>query len=222
VSGVKVLAPPRAAGRDLTMRSSTPVVDTGGVDSPADGWTVADLDLLPDDGRRYEIIDGSLVMSPTPTAWHQRVVRWLTNALLVGVPDGFDVLENMGVQLAEKPGQVLIPDACAVRTPEGILDDDRALLLSEDVLLAVEVVSRSSRSIDRLLKPRLYAQAGIPSFWRVEREAGGGVHAFSLADPDSGEYTASRVVRPGETAILEAPWPVTLIPTTRESTALSA
>jgi Uma2 family endonuclease len=193
------------------------------VDSPADDWTVADLDLLPDDGRRYEIIDGSLVMSPSPTAWHQRVVRWLTNALLDGMPAGFDVLENMGVQLCEEPGQFLIPDACAVRTPEGILDDDRALLLSEDVLLAVEVVSRSSTSIDRRLKPRLYAQAGIPSFWRVEREAGGvAVHAFGDGDRDSGEYGELRVVRPGETAALDAPWPVTLTPPTRESAALSA
>jgi Uma2 family endonuclease len=87
----------------------------------------------------------------------------------------------------------------------------------------VEVVSPSSRSIDRLLKPRLYAQAGIPSFWLVERGAGGvAVHVFGLGDRDSGEYEELCVVRSGETAVLDAPWPVTLTPPRRESAALSA
>jgi Uma2 family endonuclease len=140
---MKVLAPPRAVGLGGPVRSSPPVADTGGVDSPVDGWTVADLDQLPDDGRRYEIIDGSLVMSPSPAMFHQRMTRWLAHTLLTDMPAGFDVVENMGVRLADEPGQFLIPDVCAVRSPTSILDEERTTLAIGDVRLVVEVVSPS-------------------------------------------------------------------------------
>jgi Uma2 family endonuclease len=195
---------------ETSQRPRLRLADTGGVDSPVEGWTIADLELMPDDGRRYEIIDGSLVVSPSPTILHQRVVRWLVDALLAGKPDGFDVLENVGVGLSGEDDRYLIPDACAVRSANSILDEDRAVLNPRDVPLVVEVVSRSSASMDRELKPKLYAQAEIPSFWRVE--SGGdsiAVHVFRLS---GGAYEQVRVVSSGETATLDDPWPVTLTP----------
>jgi Uma2 family endonuclease len=204
---MRVLAPPRAAGRDLTMRSSTPVVDTGGVDSPADGWTVADLDLLPDDGRRYEIIDGSLVMSPSPDIDHQFMVWWLTSLLAACAPPGSAALPGANVSLSASSDRLVVPDVVAARR----VDRKALAFRAEDVLLVVEIVSRSSGSIDRVLKPKLYAQAGIPSFWRVERSAGGvAVHVFGLDERGTGDYGELCVVRSGETAVLDAPWPVTL------------
>jgi Uma2 family endonuclease len=214
---MNVLAPPMAGVLDGPV-----LADRGrhwGVDSPADGWTAADLDLLPDDGRRYEIIDGSLVMSPSPDVDHQYMVWWLTSLLAACAPAGCAALPGANVSLSASSDRLLVPDVVAARRV------DRTVLAfrPEDVLLVVEIVSRSSGSIDRVLKPKLYAQAGIPSFWRVERGAGGvAVHVFGLGGRDSGEYEELRVVRSGETAVLDTLWPVTLTPPANTPVDLSA
>ena len=44
-------------------------------------WTRADLDRLPEDGNKYEVIDGALFVTPAPSAIHQRIVAWLSEAL---------------------------------------------------------------------------------------------------------------------------------------------
>jgi hypothetical protein len=70
--------------------------------------TVADLDLTPDDGRRYELDDGVLVVSPAPMPIHQRVLHRLQVCLQAACPAEFEVLPGPGVQLSEI--QYRIPD----------------------------------------------------------------------------------------------------------------
>ena len=81
----------------------------------ADAWpttgrefTVADLERTPDDGRRYEVIDGLLVVSPAPSVWHQEVTAELLCVLRHGCPPDMRALPGLGVRMSLKTE--LIPD----------------------------------------------------------------------------------------------------------------
>jgi Uma2 family endonuclease len=80
------------------------------------------------------------------------------------------------------------------------------------VPLAVEVVSPSSTTHDLFTKPALYAEAGIPHYWRVETGRDGPtVYVYALAE-DCAAYSCTHLVRPGETVSIDEPWAVTLTP----------
>jgi Uma2 family endonuclease len=199
---------------------------------PAHSWTLDDLALLPDDGRRYEIVDGSLHVTPAPALRHQRHCGWLILALAVGTPDGYEVLPGANVILPGELTRLLVPDVLAVRITD--IDDDPLAVPASAVPLAVEVVSPSSTTHDRFTKPALYAEAGIPHYWRVEQgKDGPTVHVYALAagsdtrtahtetetgiDGGRAGYTRTHVVRPGQTTTLDLPWKVTLTPPTRSA-----
>ena len=131
-------------------------------------WRFDQLDLLPDDGRRYEVVDGLLLVSPAPTFWHQAVGAALLRQLSAQATDDWRVLLALGLPLGTD-GRV--PDLSVVssRAP---LRPGAPLPGPEHVGLVVEVVSPSSRKTDRFAKPGEYAEAGIPLFWRVETEPG--------------------------------------------------
>jgi Uma2 family endonuclease len=182
-------------------------------------WTLDDLARLPDDGRRYEIIDGSLHVTPAPAYLHQRYCAWLHEALFAHKPAGVDVLEGANVLLPAEPTRLLVPDVLVVRTTD--IDPGRNPLAvpASAVPLAVEVVSPSSATHDRFTKPALYAEAGIPNHWRVEHgEDGPTVHVYTLVvDAGGAGYARTHVVRPGQTTTLDVPWKVTLTPPTHSA-----
>lgn len=168
---------------------------------PPGGWTTDDLDALPEDGIRRELIDGVLFVSPSPTNIHQTVAARLVVALEEGRPPEFDVTQGVEVQISRRrsliPDVLVALDAAAARGP--------AKFAPDEVVLAIEIVSPSSRSLDRILKPALYAQAGIPFYWRVETKSGLVAHTHRL-DPDHEVYIAT-----GEfdtTIDTDEPWPV--------------
>ena len=129
-------------------------------------WRFDQLDALPDDGRRYEVVDGLLLVSPAPTFWHQAVGAALLRQLSAQATDDWRVLLALGLPLGTD-GRV--PDLSVVssRAP---LRPGAPLPGPEHVGLVVEVVSPSSRKTDRFAKPGEYAEARIPLFWRVETE----------------------------------------------------
>jgi Uma2 family endonuclease len=179
--------------------------DTEGVTAFDDVWTVADLARLPDDGNRYEIVDGRLVMSPSPAVWHQVATASLRRSVEVAMPPGFAALENVGVATSAEADRYLIPDLCVLRLSGRGVDDDRVAVDPADVRLVVEVVSPSSANLDRKVKPLLYAEAGIPSYWRAERgESGVSVTIYELV---AGNYRPVCEVPPGETVAFDRPWP---------------
>jgi Uma2 family endonuclease len=187
----------------------------------AHSWTLDDLARLPDDGRRYEIIDGSLHVTPAPAYLHQHYCGWLDRAIGAGMPEGHDVLPGANVLLPGEPTRLLIPDVLALRITADVNPGDNPLALpASAVLLAVEIVSPSSTTHDRFTKPALYAEAGVPSYWRVEHgEDGPTVHVYALAagsdihvDGGRVRYTRTHVIRPGQTTTLDVPWKVTLTP----------
>jgi Uma2 family endonuclease len=108
-----------------------------------------------------------LVVSPAPGVTHQRASYWLhqylARAAAVAGAD-VDVLEAVNVILPG--GKLLVPDIVVVAAEAA---DQATTRLSYDAVLAVvEIVSPSTQSIDRAIKPGMYAAAAIPVYWRVE------------------------------------------------------
>jgi Uma2 family endonuclease len=168
---------------------------------PADGWTVDDLDALPEDGVRRELLDGVLLVSPSPTDVHQIIAMRLGVALEDSCPPEFQVTQ--GVEVRINPRRAFIPDVL-VATDAAALRRGRHYAPHE-VVLAVEIVSPTSVSMDRITKPALYATAGIPFYWRVEMDGGLEVHTYKI-DP------AGEVYRPvgsfGVEIDTSEPWPI--------------
>jgi Uma2 family endonuclease len=98
---------------------------------------------MPDDGHRYELVDGTLVMSPSPRPLHQRIVARLLIALTMNCPAHLEVL----------PAPVDV-----------VLADDTVFIPE----LVVEVLSPSTRLVDLKLKRAKYQEAGCPNYWLVD------------------------------------------------------
>ncbi len=169
-------------------------------------WTFEDLRRLPDDGRRYEIIDGSLHVSPAPTPRHQRAARRLGQVLDEAAPADLEAVEAVGVDCGRS---VLQPDVIVARVAAFALD--AVTFVPADVLLAVEVVSPSSVRMDRLVKPSVLAQAGVPAYWRVELDEPGAplVAVYTL---HGDVYREVLTARAGESVTVDAPYRVQLRP----------
>ena len=170
---------------------------------PADGWTIGDLDDLPDDGHRRELLDGVLLVSPTPTDFHQIIAMRLGVALEENCPADFQVTQ--GVEIRINTRRSFIPDVL-------VANDEAARRLGRhygphEVVLAVEIVSPTSVTMDRITKPALYAAAGIPFYWRIETEAGLAVHTHRLD-------WAHEIYQPAgtftDTLATDQPWPINL------------
>lgn len=144
--------------------------------------TADDLPDLPDDGRRYEALDGQLVVTPPPAALHQEVVFRLQTQLRAQVTPAWRVLHEQVVRLGT---DWRIPDIVVVRSH---LPLSAHVYEPADVALVVEVVSGSTRRTDRLAKPAEYAAAGLERFWRVETEPDVALHAYEL---QAGAYRAT-------------------------------
>ncbi|WP_436524091.1 Uma2 family endonuclease [Actinoplanes sp. HUAS TT8] len=167
-------------------------------DAPTDGWTVDDLDALPEDGARRELIDGILHVTPSPAPTHQVLAARLLVALEETCPEHLHVSQANDVVLSMQ--RLFTPDVL-VTTDEAAARDRR--FIAKEVVLAVEIVSPGSQSMDRVMKPALYAKAGIPFYWLIERSGGLVVHAFRLADGDD-VYQPVGVFT--ETIKLDQPW----------------
>jgi Uma2 family endonuclease len=159
---------------------------------PAEGWTADDLDRIPDLPPHTELLDGSLVFMSPQTAFHARCMRLLENSLLEQAPSSLDVLREMTIKLDQKnrpePDILVFPI-------EANTGPDQTWYEPEAIVLAVEVVSPDSRERDREVKPRKYAQAGVPHFWRVEQDENKGfpvVYVYEL-DPATKAYSLSGI-----------------------------
>lgn len=130
-------------------------------------WTVADREALPDDGRRYEVIDGELFVTPAPRLEHQRASMELcvllheylarsANAEVFAAPADVVFSPHRGVQ----------PDVFVVPRPGG-----QRIQRFEDVgrlLLAVEILSPGTARTDRVAKRLLYREERVAEYWIVD------------------------------------------------------
>ena len=125
-------------------------------------WTVADLADLPDDGLRYELVDGTLLVSAAPSKLHQRAVGNLHVLLRQACPPDLEVF-LAPTDYQPTSTRSLQPDLLVVSR-----DDPGTAAVTTPLTLAVEVLSPSSRSIDAVLKRALYEQAGVAQYWLVD------------------------------------------------------
>lgn len=164
--------------------------------------TRADLDDRPDDGHRYELLDGALIVTPAPIPRHQRVVGRLYITLTAAAPAGTEVfVAPLDVVLADDT--VLQPDVLVARASELT---ERALMGAP--LLAVEVLSPSTRRIDLLLKRDRYEAAGCAAYWVVDPDEPA-LSAWQLVD---GVFQESGYVTGNEPFTTKTPFPVAVTP----------
>jgi Uma2 family endonuclease len=125
-------------------------------------FTRADLDHMPDDGRRYELIDGVLIVSAAPSRVHQRASLRLAILLHAACPPEFEVLAApFAVGLADDTE--IQPDVLVGRDADFTPKD-----LPTAPVLAVEVLSPSSRLIDTHVKRERFERAGTPTYWVID------------------------------------------------------
>jgi Uma2 family endonuclease len=126
-------------------------------------FTVDLLFELPDNGLRYEVLGGSLVVSPQPTPRHNAAAERLSRLLGSLLPLDVEPLNNTAVRMPDRDGPV--PDLLITSAD---LDEHPKGLPAHLVHTVFEVVSPSNAATDRIIKTELYAAAGIPCYWRIE------------------------------------------------------
>lgn len=147
-------------------------------------YTSDDLAAMPDDGRRYEVLDGALLVTPAPSWPHQHVVVELLARLYAACPDDQEIL-CAPFDYRQSDTTTLQPDVLVARVEDLTYGN-----LPKAPLLAVEVRSPSTALIDRELKRAAYERAGVPSYWIVDPGPGPTVTVFELRD---GRYGDGRV-----------------------------
>lgn len=164
--------------------------------------TRADLDALPDDGLRHELIDGAFIMTPSPGLPHQSMVGSLHIALVAaGKGTGLKVL-FAPFDVALGPN-VVEPDLL-VAPPEAFTDRD----LPTAPLLAVEVRSPSTGWIDEGRKRTLYQEYGVASYWLVDPSKPS-IKVLELVD---GVYAEVANAQGNQTIAVTAPFAISLNP----------
>ncbi|MEP7326082.1 MAG: Uma2 family endonuclease [Gemmatimonadota bacterium] len=132
-------------------------------------WTAAQVRALPFDGNRYEVVDGELLVTPSPATQHQRAVGALHLLL------GNYLKAQVGAELFLSPADVEFDPKTLVQPDLFVLPlrEGRKLRAWADIstlLLAIEILSPSTARYDRLTKRRLYQRHGI-EYWIVDLDA---------------------------------------------------
>jgi Uma2 family endonuclease len=172
---------------------------------PARGqpFTVADLDKLPEDGRRYELLAGVLVVSPRPTTVHQLAATKLATLLENACADDLCVLAEPAVQLSADTE--FDPDVVVVRQ-----QDVGGTKITAPPLLVAEIRSPSTALIDLNRKKAAYQRFGVQSYWIVNPDPQEpSITAFELRD---GRYALLAKATGSELLEADRPFGVEVVP----------
>lgn len=141
-----------------------------GMPHAAPRWTAERVRALPDDGNRYELVDGELLVSPAPSGSHQETIMGLVMRLepwLRQTSIGRALFSPADLSLGED--EVLQPDLFVYRTATGARLRNWSDIV--ELRLVVEVLSPSTARYDRQLKRRRYQRARIAEYWIVDPDA---------------------------------------------------
>ena len=162
--------------------------------SHSDDWNRERWEQLPDDGNRYEVIDGVLYMTTAPSYFHQWIIRQIVRVLFQQVDDtgvGLTTWAPIGLFM---PGcDPVQPDIVVVSTSNLDIIYDRRI--SGIPALLVEVLSPANAENDLYIKRRAYAQADVPEYWIV-RPAERDMLVCSQPDTAMGDYAQTDHILP--------------------------
>ena len=151
-------------------------------------WTRSDLDRLPDDGNRYEVLDGALLVTPAPNERHQRLATelaaqlvWYCKAHSLGTVYAYGAIPRGRSEL--QPDVMVVPGGVSRRSA-GWKGLPRPLLV-------VEILSDSTRQRDLLLKRDAYERWGIPEYWIVDADE----RCVTVVHPGRDDLTVADVLR---------------------------
>lgn len=137
---------------------------------PQGAWTYADYAQLPDNGMRYEVIEGDLYMSPAPRTVHQRIIAMLHGYL-------WEYLKQRPIgEVFFAPIDLNLPDLTSPVQPDLLfIANDHLHIIKEKFVegtpdLIVEVLSPGNPALDRRTKFRVYALAGVREYWIIDPE----------------------------------------------------
>ena len=137
--------------------------------SPSHKLTYEDYVTLPDDGRRYEILDGELAVSPSPTSAHQFVSHNLEFALSAWVrARRLGRIWHAPLDLILEPTAVMQPDIFFISNARSSIVTKRGVEGAPD--LVIEILSDSTAARDRGIKMHIYARHGVERYWIVDVE----------------------------------------------------
>lgn len=164
--------------------------------------TVEDLEAVHEDGHRYELLDGSLLVTPAPNTLHQRCVGRLVALVVAAASRDLEVLVGP-FDWVVGPATLFQPDLLVARR-----DDVGPKRLEQAPLLVVEVLSPSTRRIDLGTKRVAYADAGVGGYWLVDPD----VPSLMVLDLEGGQYSEVTTVT-GDTAFASTyPFEATVVP----------
>lgn len=173
-----------------------PTETASAVRGPTQGnWTYADWERLPDDGNRYEIIEGALYVTTAPSFFHQ----WIISRIItrIGIPSeqsgaAYWVVAPIGVLM---PGcDPVQPDFVVILKQNADIIRDRRIFGVPDLI--VEVISPGSAAYDEGVKLEAYAHAGVPEYAVIE-PATRKLRLYALDAP--GEFAAPHEFGEGDT-----------------------
>ena len=165
-------------------------------------WTVDDLRSLPDDGLQYELADGVLLVSPSPRPAHQRALGRLFVQLSAACPPELEVFPAP-LDFQPTNRRSLQPDLLVVRR-----EDVGELAIERPLLLAVEILSPSTRAKDLLVKRALYEDSGVAAMWVVDLDEPS-ITGWVLRD---GRWSGERRATGSEVFAVDLPFPVAVRP----------
>lgn len=129
--------------------------------------TYADYAALPEDGHRYQLLDGELILTPSPNAWHKRVSRELEFQVLAHTR-----AHNLG-EVFNAPLDVTLDDHNVVQPDLFFISKERETILRSGRIfgapdLCADILSPGTERLDRLRKIELYPRFQIPHFWIID------------------------------------------------------
>lgn len=136
---------------------------------PQGSWTYDAYAALPDDGNRYEIVQGVLLMSPAPEPAHQGIVEEINSYLrsqILSTKRGLVFTSPIDVVLAENIS--VQPDVLVILKEHLDRVGNKRITGAPD--LVVEVISPGSKFQDRVVKHSIYERFGVPEYWLVKSE----------------------------------------------------
>ncbi len=179
-----------------TVEQPPVVLPADWVPGPPQGcWTYDDYAALPEDGQRYEIVNGVLIMAPAPTPEHQSIEIRIGYYLFPHVDlAGAGRLIPSPVDVELSPKDVVQPDVVVVLNEHLDRIQKKRIVGAPD--LVVEISSPSTAVLDRLTKYEKYAQAGIREYWIVKPES----RTVEVLVLENGEYRSLGIFR-GEQSV---------------------